>query len=158
MHPPPSPSLASHAVWPPHCPLQWVHLEPGCHLTTPPHPHQQPCSRRDVCGCLSDSELQRVFDRVPAVCPRLSAAACYKACVICSAKCRLQTQGQLRAAQQRHPVPPGTSPPPLAHRKLGAAQGPSVWPPGARLGVNVSRLSRPMSAISLQERDDPSGP
>lgn len=120
VHPPPP---ASHAVWQPHCLIQWVHLESGCHLTTP---HQRSCSWQDVCGCLSDSELQRVFDRVPAVCPRLSAAACYKACVICSAKCRPQTQGQLRAAQQRHPVPPG---PPLHTGSWGPLRVPLSGPP-----------------------------
>lgn len=99
-----------------------------------------------------------VFERVPAVCSRLSAAACYKACVICSAKCRPQTQGQLKATLQRHPVPPG----PRCTQEAGAAQGPSVWPRSppwpANAGVNVSRLSSQMSLVSLQERDDPSGP
>lgn len=76
-----------------------------------------------------------------AVCSCLSPVPCYKATVICSVKCRPQTEGQLIVRQQRHRVPPG--PPP--HTGSRAAAGPSVWPRSlprpANAGVNASRHS-----------------
>lgn len=76
-----------------------------------------------------------------AVCSCLSPVLCYKATVICSVKCRPQTEGQLIVRQQRHRVPPG---PPL-HTGSRAAAGPSVWPRSlprpVNAGVNASRHS-----------------
>lgn len=77
----------------------------------------------------------QVFDRGLAVCSRLSAAACYKACVIFSAKCRLQTQGQLKVSQQRHPVPPG----PRCTQEAGLLRVP-LSGPGACPGLQTQAL------------------
>lgn len=68
-----------------------------------------PWTPAPIFDCATSSDL--------AVCSCLSPAPCYKASVICSVKCRPQTEGQLKVRQQRHPVPPG----PAAHRKQGCA-------------------------------------
>lgn len=89
-----------------------------------------------------------------AVCSCLSPALCYKASVICSVKCRPQTEGQLKVRQQRHPVPP--------HTGSRAALGPPVWPrslPRPATQALMQGDTRPNdSLISLQDSDDPSGP
>lgn len=82
------------------------------------------CSITRKCFTLSPRPaFASVASSGPAVCSCLSPARCYKLSVICSVKCRPQTEGQPKARQQRHPVPPGL----VAHRKRGSA-GLSVWP------------------------------
>ena len=94
-----------------------------------------------------------------AVCSCLSPAPCYKVCVICSVKCRPQTEGQLKVRQQRHPVPPG----PAAHRKQGLRRVPLVWlwsqPVAPATQALMQGDTRPNdSLISLKDSDDPTGP
>lgn len=92
-----------------------------------------------------------------AVCSCLSPALCYKACVICSVKCRPQTEGQLKVRQERHPVPPG----PAAHRKrgcVGSLSGPGASPRPATKALMQGDTRPNDSLISPQDSDDPSGP